>query len=348
MRPADEIQGVAQVQPQERWQLVAAYQQEQAQHQQGRGHSPLVPARVVKADDEGQQVQAQGGDPQPGLGGNVVADMVGGGNEGERCQRGQSHPQCAPHPTGGGAGVLSIKAWVVGGVDHRRGRSCQAQVEPHRGRTQARKRPKTPGPQPAYVLHCEKGLEQIGKRQQRKQRPGVGQGIKTKGRARGVRAGIPVLNQRAGGGQEEIRQPHTQGEQGYDFGHRLLVALGLERGLRNDEGRRHRRQGQQRQMDNGLPARRAAAADQEGIKIPAAQRALEKQHGRGPHRGTAAKPGQDEFADQRLNLEEQKSAEQNGQRIAKLTKGLQIHLRRLVDQWLRAAGSRQADPSKCA
>jgi hypothetical protein len=49
-----------------------------------------------------------------------------------------------------------------------------------------------------------------------------------------------------------------------------------------------------------------------------------------------------------LNLEKQKSAEQNGQRVAKLTKGLQIHLGRLVDQWLRAAGSRQADPSKYA
>ena len=246
MRPAREVQGVAQIQSQEGGQLVTACQHKQAQHQQGRGQAPLVPARVVKANNEGQQVQAQRGDPQPGLGRNVVADMVGGGNKGQGRQGGQSHPQRAPHPAGCGACVLGIKAWGAGGADHRGGHSSQAQVEPHRGRAQARKGPKAPGPQPAYVLHRQIRLEHIGKGQQRKQRPGVRQGVEAKSRARGVGARIPVLNQWAGGGQKEIRQAHAQGQQGHDFGHRLLVALGLERGVGNDEGRRHRRQGQQR------------------------------------------------------------------------------------------------------
>ena len=45
-----------------------------------------------------------------------------------------------------------------------------------------------------------------------------------------------------------------------------------------------------------------------GIQVTQAQESLEKQHGRGPNCGTATKPRQDLFAEQGLNLKQQKRA----------------------------------------
>jgi hypothetical protein len=49
------------------------------------------------------------------------------------------------------------------------------------------------------------------------------------------------------------------------------------------------------------------------IQITAKQHALEKQHCRGPHRRPATKPGQDRLAHHRLNLEQQKRADKDGE-----------------------------------
>jgi hypothetical protein len=51
-----------------------------------------------------------------------------------------------------------------------------------------------------------------------------------------------------------------------------------------------------------------------GIQVAHAQEGLEKQHGRGPNCGTATKPWQDLFAEQGLNLKQQKSAGEYRQR----------------------------------
>jgi hypothetical protein len=45
-----------------------------------------------------------------------------------------------------------------------------------------------------------------------------------------------------------------------------------------------------------------------GIQVTQAQESLEKQHGCGPHCRTATKPWEDLFAEQGLNLKQQKSA----------------------------------------
>jgi hypothetical protein len=49
---------------------------------------------------------------------------------------------------------------------------------------------------------------------------------------------------------------------------------------------------------------------------------LEKQHGRGPHCGTATKPWEDLFAEQGLNLKQQKSAGEYRQRERQKTPGI--------------------------
>jgi hypothetical protein len=51
-----------------------------------------------------------------------------------------------------------------------------------------------------------------------------------------------------------------------------------------------------------------------GIQVAHAQEGLEKKHGRGPNRRTATKPRQDLFAEQGLNLKQQKSAGEYRQR----------------------------------
>ncbi len=49
------------------------------------------------------------------------------------------------------------------------------------------------------------------------------------------------------------------------------------------------------------------------IQIAQAEQPLKKQHGGGPYRWANPKPGQDLFAQQGLDLEQQKSARENRQ-----------------------------------
>ena len=61
-------------------------------------------------------------------------------------------------------------------------------------------------------------------------------------------------------------------------------------------------------MQHELTAGLQIGAGQVGIQITAKQDDLKEEHRRGPHRRAAAKPRQDELADQRLYLEEQERA----------------------------------------
>ena len=56
-----------------------------------------------------------------------------------------------------------------------------------------------------------------------------------------------------------------------------------------------------------------------GIEIAQAQQALKKQHSRGPNCRAATKPWQDLFAQQGLNLKQQKRASKNRQRKGQKT-----------------------------
>ena len=58
------------------------------------------------------------------------------------------------------------------------------------------------------------------------------------------------------------------------------------------------------------------------IQIAQAEQRLEKEHGGGPDGGTATKPGQYLFAQQRLYLEQQKCAREYRQRKGQKTPGI--------------------------
>jgi hypothetical protein len=52
-----------------------------------------------------------------------------------------------------------------------------------------------------------------------------------------------------------------------------------------------------------------------GISVPACQQELEKKHAGCPYRRSPAKPRQNEFADDKLNLEQQECAEEYCRKI---------------------------------
>jgi hypothetical protein len=75
-------------------------------------------------------------------------------------------------------------------------------------------------------------------------------------------------------------------------------------------------------MDTRLGLAGGQSGQGMGIQVAQAQQGLKKQHGRGPHGGTAAKPWQDLFAQQGLHLKEQKSAGEYRQRKRQETPGI--------------------------
>ena len=65
-------------------------------------------------------------------------------------------------------------------------------------------------------------------------------------------------------------------------------------------------------MHDPLPARREKPGQQVGIGVAGKQHHLEKKHRRRPHGRTAAEPGKNELAQQRLHFEQQERAGENG------------------------------------
>ena len=66
-------------------------------------------------------------------------------------------------------------------------------------------------------------------------------------------------------------------------------------------------------MDDDLLARPKPLTEQMGIGIAGQQEDLEEQHAGSPNPGTASKPGQNIFGDERLDLEHQEGAQEDGE-----------------------------------
>ena len=57
------------------------------------------------------------------------------------------------------------------------------------------------------------------------------------------------------------------------------------------------------------------AGDQMGVGITGEEQHLEEKHADGPDTGTSAEPGENVFTDERLDLEKEESAEENGKSV---------------------------------
>ena len=190
-----------------------------------------IPARMVKAHDERQQVERQRENPQPRLGRNVMTRMIRRCNEEHRGERGQQHPACPLAPARSPHRLLPDGARCGGGADPTNaGRSRHRFHLYHRNQRAGRgKQPEPPGPARADRGQIKPGFEEIRKRQERKQRPHIRQCIQPVHRAAGPATGEPMLKQRSGAGKTEIRQPHRGRQNPDDFPDRRLVTARAQR-----------------------------------------------------------------------------------------------------------------------
>ena len=68
-------------------------------------------------------------------------------------------------------------------------------------------------------------------------------------------------------------------------------------------------------MQDSLGFRSKFAGDGMRVGVTAEKQDLEKEHTRRPDTGAAAEPGENVFADERLDLEEKESSEENGEGV---------------------------------
>ena len=78
---------------------------------------------------------------------------------------------------------------------------------------------------------------------------------------------------------------------------------------------------QQGDVQNHLGAVRKQPGDQMRVGIARQEADLKEQHASGPDAGSSAKPGQNKFPDQRLDLKEKEGAEKNRERKKAGTRG---------------------------
>src|ERR1041384_3783239 len=85
--------------------------------------------------------------------------------------------------------------------------------------------------------------------------------------------------------------------------------------VRGYDRQQRKRDCDESQVSNDLRARRESAREQMRVGVAKEKRHLKKHHASGPYSGTSSKPRQNVLSDERLDLEKQECAEENGQRI---------------------------------
>jgi hypothetical protein len=153
----------------------------------------------------------------------------------------------------------------------------------------------------------------MGYAQQSQQRADIRKCIKPIGRLAGISRAKPGLHQGARGRKQKIGQPHLQGQQQQNTPRRPGAIGGLPPFPRRD-GQGEHGEHDQDGMDHPLPEGRNALRQPMRIRIPAEQHHLKEQHTGGPNGWTTPEPGQDLFADDRLYLKQQKSADEDRRR----------------------------------
>ena len=155
-----------------------------------------------------------------------------------------------------------------------------------------------------------KGSISTGIGQQREQRGEVRQREQAVRRRVAEALPEPRLHQRAGGREQEIRQPDGRRQQAQYQERRLARRRRLPARVGNDrqDGEAQR---QQADVHPRLPARGQAARGPVGIGVAEEQHRLEEHQADRPHRGRAAEPRQDLLRDDGLDQEQQERAEED-------------------------------------
>ena len=155
------------------------------------------------------------------------------------------------------------------------------------------------------------GSKKNGVAQQRRKRTDVRHRVKPIRRTLRTTPAKPRLNQRARGREREVRQPDRRAEQHKNVPRRMRTVRRLVACVRKNRQQGQARPDQDDVYHRLMPARQPPL-EQMGIQVAEKQHGLKKQYARRPNRRTPAEPGQNRLAHQRLHLEQQKCAEQNG------------------------------------
>ncbi len=152
------------------------------------------------------------------------------------------------------------------------------------------------------------------------ERADVGEGVEAVGRNAGRGFCVPVLKQRAGGGEQEKGKADGGGQEGED-GKGWVQGLRGARGEIGSDGRGPEARedgesgdgdGEENDLDGGLAAHGEICGDGVGVDVAGEKGELEKEEAGGPDGGSAAEDGEDLFAEEELDLEEEEGGEEDG------------------------------------
>ena len=278
------------------------HEQQQRRQQQPLLLVPAATAAALEGQHEGQQVQRQRHHPQERHAGDVLRDVAGGGDQHQRAERGQRQPQRIVGQRGRALVALAL-ALGCGGQRRR------AASLPGAGRAGGHEQRIGAAPHPALRGAGGERFDRERKRQQADQRAEVAEREQPVHGLLGEARRDPLLQQRAGGRQQEVRQADGGGQQNDDAQRRVFLAGRLEQRIGNDRQERQAHH-QQRDVQRALGARRPPRQPVR-VRIAGQQRDLEEHHAGGPHRRGPAEPRQDLLGDDRLHQEQQEGGQQD-------------------------------------
>lgn len=298
-----------------------------AGHAREDGHDAArVPLRSIETEDEREQVDRQRQRPEEGHGGDVLRQLIGGGEE--RDGAGEAERQ----PERDAGGPRRPRVSDIGGRRRRRRGAPWGDQRHDRGRDVARlpgkkcaadgKRREQRRPQPRLPCQVEVLLDRQRVGKERQKRSDVRQGIQAIGRVERRRTpAVPGLQQRPGRREREEGQADADEQDEEQQRRRALTALGAHdrrreqwfAGPRSHD--RHRGPGgkQHGEVDARLQPRPPHASQRVRVGIASEQQHLEEHLAGRPYRWGAAEPGQQVLRDDQLHLEQQQRGEEDDQ-----------------------------------
>ena len=125
-----------------------------------------------------------------------------------------------------------------------------------------------------------------------------------------IHAGVPSLQQRAGGREQQVGQADRDKQQLQDPPGRIAPAIRLPLLVRRNRQQKQRNQ-QEDNVQQSLCSGSSQSRREVCVSVAEEQHDLKKDHADGPHHRASAKPRQNVLADQRLDLKQQKRAQKD-------------------------------------
>lgn len=258
-----------------------------------------------KAKDIGQQKKSQWQQPEEWHAGHILAELVGGR---KKKGRGGSRQQEPENPQHGFWKMLRER-----GLFRLFGPRRASNIFLERPFSEGKCQPEgaedhdheTRRPAKCLLPEAKEGFNGKGIAHESQEGSEIGEGIEGVWRFSWEQSYEPGLHQGAVGGQHKIGKPHASKKNKQNQEGRVDAVIRLPiggRGDRQQAGRSH----QYHDMNEHLMRRGKPVETEMGVGIAQQEHELKKKHAGRPDAGSSSKPGQNEFSNQRLHLEEEK------------------------------------------